>query len=378
MERQLTLLLGRLPAGEFRHLLLVRGGRAADVHRLCPPGPNIQVVVDPADGPDRLWGLRLATILQRHAVDLIHVRGLSMLVDAVIAARVAGALPVVFSFHGLEEQAAPLGHIRRLALRSALTQCAARFAVSDGAAAALAGRLGVSRASIEFLHNGVDVRRFAPSAGATDLRRALGLPIDRLVVLNVGNIKPIKGHGHLVEAVAALGPSMNKATFVIIGEDHLGGAIQREAARRLPGGDVRFPGRVDDVLPWYQAADVFVLPSLYEGASNALLEAMACGLACVATDVGGNREVVAHGRSGLLAPPGDPGALAAALRFLFDDPGQRRALGRAAREVVCARYDIDRTWSAYADAYSTAAADRTARRAALPTRTDSAQRGTCA
>jgi glycosyltransferase involved in cell wall biosynthesis len=101
---------------------------------------------------------------------------------------------------------------------------------------------------------------------------------------------------------------------------------------------VRFTGSVTDVRPLLAAMDVFVLPSWAEGMSNALMEAMAAARPVVATAVGGNTEVVAHGRTGILVPPGDPGAIAAAVSGFLHEPERAARLGAAAREFVTDRF----------------------------------------
>jgi glycosyltransferase involved in cell wall biosynthesis len=114
---------------------------------------------------------------------------------------------------------------------------------------------------------------------------------------------------------------------------------------------VRFHGRVDDPAVHTRAADLFVLPSLSEGISNALLEAMAQGLPCIATDIPGNRDLIRDGETGLLVPTGDPGALAQRIALLAGDEGLRASLGRAARRLVEVRFDIDSVAREYAALY---------------------------
>jgi glycosyltransferase involved in cell wall biosynthesis len=118
-------------------------------------------------------------------------------------------------------------------------------------------------------------------------------------------------------------------------------ALEREASRLGIEPYVRFLGQVRDVAPYLAAADVFVLSSDAEGFSNALLEAMASSLACVATDVGGNAEALAEG-AGVVVPPRDESALAAALTALLADESRRKALGEAARRRAVETFGLER------------------------------------
>ena len=115
-------------------------------------------------------------------------------------------------------------------------------------------------------------------------------------------------------------------------------ALEGHAATIGPAGRIRFTGTVADVRPLLAAMDVFVLPSWAEGMSNALMEAMAAGRPVVATAVGGNTELVSDGRTGVLVPPGDPGAIARAVGDLLRDPDRATRLGAAARDDVTRRF----------------------------------------
>ena len=136
-----------------------------------------------------------------------------------------------------------------------------------------------------------------------------------------------------------------------LGEGPLASSLE-ERARALGMADrARFPGRVKDVPRHLAEADIFVLPSLSEGISNALLEAMAHGVPAIATDIPGNRDVIEDGRTGILVPPGDAPALSAALLRLARDGKLRETLGRAGRRLVEDRFDIRKVAGMYAEMY---------------------------
>lgn len=338
LERQLLQTISHLPYEKFRHVLVVRGcdedGMIGD--QACDD--NVTVIRQQARKKERLWPVRLASILRDHSVDVLHVRGMTMLMDALVAARIRGDTAVAFSFHGIERAGAGFGPMRRRMYRAAVARCDDRWAVSPAAAKAIASELRMAPDQFGVLPNGVDTGLYVPAGCPAEIRRRLNLPKDRTVVLTVGNLKPIKGHDVLLEAIRQLRGDTDQLTVVLVGGDYLDGALQRWAAEHLPDADIRFVGRQGDTLPWYQAADLFVLPSRWEGMSNALLEAMSCGLPVISTSIGGNQDVIDHGRTGLLVAPGSPVELGLAIRRLMKDEVCRDALARAARRHVQNEY----------------------------------------
>jgi len=329
LEHQLIQTVGNLPCDGFRHVLVVRGRDDEGIARARALDSHIEIVEQAARKRDRLWPLRLASILQKRSVDVLHVRGMTMLLDSLLAARFCGNVALAFSFHGFEHAGSSIGRVRRFVYRAAIAGCDDRWAVSRVAADAIASELRMAPEQFGILPNGVDTRRFAPVVDKAEVRQRLGLPLDRTIILSVGNLKPIKGHDTLLEAMRTLQGATALCTLVLVGKDYSKGALQHQARAQLPDADIRFVGRRSDPLPWYQAADVFVLPSRWEGLSNALLEAMSCGLPVVATAVGGNKDVIDHGRTGLLAKPDCPGAFGAAIRHMLVDTDHRAALARA-------------------------------------------------
>lgn len=353
LEGRLLGLIDGLPADRFRHVLVVRGCDAEQT-QLNPnrPANNVCVINEPAKGRDPFWSRRLISIIREQSVDVLHVRGLSMLLDAVLAGWRAPDTRVAFSFHGFEQHGRRISRLRRALYRRAIMRCDARWAVSDAAARSIADVLEVDREVFEVLPNGVDTARFSPTVRRFTIRRALGLSPDRLIVLTVANLKPVKGHPVLLDALAGMRKYTPRITVIMVGGDYLDGEIQARAARHLPDFDIRFAGEQADVLPWMQAADLFVLPSLYEGLSNSLLEAMSCELPCVASRVGGNTGVIEHGESGLLVAPGDPVELASAIQFMLEDFDARASIGAAARRAVLREHRIGECVRRYGEAYA--------------------------
>ncbi|MGE5227581.1 MAG: glycosyltransferase [Planctomycetaceae bacterium] len=207
-------------------------------------------------------------------------------------------------------------------------------AVADDVADAFARTTGVARDRITVVPNGVDTDRYPAPVDRAAVRRGLGLgPQDR-VLIAVGTFKRQKGHVHLLEAFAKVAAGHDDVHLLLAGDGDLRPEIERRVAELGIGGRVHLLGSRRDVPALLAASDGAVLPSLWEGMSNALVEAMASGLPVVATDVSGTNQVMVDGTTGWLVPPGEAGALAAAIEELLEDPGRARARGAAARERV--------------------------------------------
>ncbi len=205
---------------------------------------------------------------------------------------------------------------------------------------------GVAPQKVALIPHGVALERFRPASPEerAALRARLGLPIDGRIVIYAGRLLRGKGLDTLLGAFRDVARAQPSAHLVIAG-DGAGQSLSVEAELRAAAqadglaGRVRFPGRVDAVADWLRASDVFAFPSLYEALGIALVEAAACGLPAVASRTGGIVDVVEDGRSGLLVPPGDQAALAAALARVVADHALSRGMGEAARAIARSRFD---------------------------------------
>ena len=352
LEGQLTQVIDRLPADCFRHVLVFRNGR----NEVSPPvRGDVEIVSLDDPARNRKWALRLAGVLRSLEVSVVHNRELFTAHDTVAACRLAGVRRAAFSFHGFTDATGPPGLRARWLWRRALRRYQARWAVSEAARDAITRTLGLRRESFSVLRNGVDCARFHPIGDDPDrvaaMRRRLGLPVDRVVLLAVGNVTAVKNHQLILEAIRSAGIGSDRYVLAIVGGDRLDGRVRAWASVNLSGHDIRLVGPTTAIVDWYHAADAFVLSSRSEGMCNALLEAMACGLPVVATDVPGNREVVRSDTNGLLAAVDDPAAFGDALSRVVADGKLRRRLGRAGQEHVAAEFDIARTVAEYGRAY---------------------------
>jgi glycosyltransferase involved in cell wall biosynthesis len=210
--------------------------------------------------------------------------------------------------------------------------------------------VGRPAAKVTTIQNGVDLDRFS-RASRSEARAALGVPDDTLVVGTVGRLDPVKDQSGLIRAFAGALPFHPGALLMIAGDGpcraELAGVVRSLGLEQR----VRLLGERKDVPNVLAGLDVFVLPSIAEGMSNTVLEAMASGLPVIATQVGGNPEMVEDGVSGLLVPARDPGALTAALRSYLSDPHLRSLHGKASRERVFRDFSLARMNGAYDHLY---------------------------
>jgi len=222
-------------------------------------------------------------------------------------------------------------------------------AVSQAVADAHLARGMVDGAKVAVVPNGVDVQQWRPDAETRAAMRARFNLTDEFLWLAAGRLEPAKDYPTLLRAFAGLPET---ARLAIAGG---GAAIGELLARAVELGvqrRVRFLGFVPDVERWMQAADGFVLSSRWEGLPMALIEAAACGLPLVVTEVGGVREVVAPGRTGFLAPAGDAAGLTAAMnRLMQTPPEQRREMGERARRDAIERFSLSAVLDAWEELY---------------------------
>ena len=335
---------GQLVALRLAHALREHGG---DALFLSPePGPFVELTraegfavrrVDVSRLHRVRGAFRLARLLRADRIDVLHTHTLAAANTlGRLAARFA-RVPVVSHLH-IENHFRPA---TRLLLRGVDNRtargCAALVAVSEDTKRAYE-RQGYPRGRIEVVYNGVELDG-TPVGG---LRDELGVPPNAPLVGEIGRLCDVKGQRELLAALAQL----PDAHAVLVGADlERGGAYQRELERHAEELGVRervvFAGRRDDAAAVLAELDVLVLPSWTEGLPLVVLEAMARRRPVVATPVGGTPEVVVEGETGLLVPPRDPDALAAALGRLLADADLRRRMGEAGYRRVAERFSAD-------------------------------------
>lgn len=285
---------------------------------------------------------RLGAILRRFRPTVVHCHDYK---SVTVAALASHGRKLVFTMHGDLRETVGSTLLKRLG-NWALRRCDAVVGVSDSTAAD-AGELGVRPERIHLIRNAVDTDRYRPSGNRADAREALGLPADGFLIGAVGRLSEEKGHAFLLEAVARLGFPWRLA---LVGDGPLEPELRTMSAELGLTDRVHFLGRLENVECVYHALDVLAQPSHREGLPLTVVEASACAVPVVATDVGDVGRVVLDGCTGLLVPAGDPEAMAAALTRIECD-AFRGQMGRAGREHVVASFGAKAMAQSYQKLY---------------------------
>jgi glycosyltransferase involved in cell wall biosynthesis len=338
-ENAMFMLLESLDREAWRPTLLL--DRAPGVEPLSARATALEVpVLEVEPLPLGLAGARrvpaMARLLRARRPDVFHAHMSSPVAGKwALAAAVLARVPAVLGTVQVGEYEPP-DRAARWQLRALSRGVGGYLAVSRDIAAELVERLGWPEEKIEVVYNAVDPEHFEVRAPPA-LREELGAGGGRPLVLTAARLDAQKGHPVLLEAAMRV----PDAVFALAGEGPERAALEALAKELGIADRVRFLGRRDDVPELLAACDVFALPSLYEGSSLAVLEAMAARRAVVSSAIGGTDELIEDGRSGLLVAPGDAAALAAALQRLLTDPELRARLAERARDRV--ERDLTRT-----------------------------------
>ncbi|MHB8100643.1 MAG: glycosyltransferase [Methanosarcina sp.] len=205
--------------------------------------------------------------------------------------------------------------------------------------------LGINENNVIVVPNGVDTEKFKP-AGKENARKLLNLPLDKNIILFVGALRSIKGVDYLIEAAKNFVDS-NTELYLVGRDDGLKKSLKKMAQDFKITDFIKFIGPVnhEDIPLWVSASDILVLPSLSEGRPNVVLEALACEVPVVATDVGGIPELIINGETGYLVPAKNPLELSEKVNKLLGDENQREKMGKFGRKSIIQR---GLTWEAHA------------------------------
>ncbi len=353
-----------------------------DLIRRLPSSEFSAVVAAPRDGifferfrdlgvtvvelPVRRLGLRhlLSTIhlIRTLGIQVVHTHGKGPGLYGRLASRWAG-VPAVHTFHGIHYGGySRLGQVLYLALERRLSRLSHTIinVSASQEAEGLSLRLFEPSQSVVVV-NGIDFEELDRTLTSSPVRReSLGLTADDLVLGSVSRFDPIKRVQTLLQAFQLLVPRIPRLTLLLVGGGGEEERIRCLVAEMGLGKRVIFTGFLENPVRIYPVLDLYVATSLKEGLPLSLVEAMGAGLAVVATNVPGHRDVVVHGETGLLVPPEEPVVLAEAISSLLSDPQQRRRMGEAGRHRALKEFSIQAMVEGTAEVYrrARASADR--------------------
>ena len=352
LENGVVNLINHLPA--FRHAVVAVTEITSFKDRVKAPGTQFIALNKPPGQGFWLYP-RAYRLLRELRPAVVHTRNLGTM-EFQLPAWAARVPLRVHSEHGWDVN--DLGGVSRMnqRLRRVYGPGVHRFvALSKAIQDYLTGPVGFAPGRVQRICNGVDTRRFAPSASVPEAwpyRRG-----EHLVIGAVGRMQAVKDPLNLVDAFLRLRElcptDWPRLRLVMLGGGPLLEAARERLASACAADRAWLPGDRSDVAALLPQFDVFALPSQAEGISNTLLEAMACGCAPVATAVGGNPELVQDGGNGLLVPPSDSDALARALARLVAEPALQQRLAQASRARANEEFSLQGMVSAYAALYAT-------------------------
>jgi glycosyltransferase involved in cell wall biosynthesis len=291
--------------------------------------------------------LRARRLFRRLRPDIVHTHTYFPHIVARPAARSAGVPVVVSSIQtnlargrGLSGKGIPLRNKLVPKLVSMTDRFADRLFVVSLDIEEEYARRNVSPEKVVCVPNGVQVDKFASGADRNGVRRELGIEPDARVIGTACTLIPRKRVDLIVRLAKTLAPKVPDITVLIVGDGPERSSLEALAEKLGVAAKTRFLGARDDVHRILPAMDIFLLPSMMEGTSLALMEAMASGRACVATAIGGTPEIITDGESGLLVHPGDGPSLADAVLRLIEDDRLRESIARRGQQRVRQDYDV--------------------------------------
>jgi sugar transferase (PEP-CTERM/EpsH1 system associated) len=346
LENGVVNIINKSPSHLVHELCLL--SRAGDfVNRLTKP--VVYHEMNKRAGNDFRMMFRLRDLFMRRGVDVVHTRNWGGF-DGVMAACLTKRPALIHGEHGRDfDDPGGLKQRRNVARRLLAFRAKKFVTVSKDMYTWLQSTVSIPQEKLTLIPNGVDTARFRPGRDL-ELRRELGIAEDEFVVGTIGRLDPIKNHVGLIESVGLL-RNDGKVRLVIVGDGPERGRV--EDALRKFGGDLRplLLGYRADVERLYRTFDAFALNSFAEGMSNTLLEAMSSGLPIICTGVGGNVELVAHRRTGMIVQSGDNQGLADAIREYAADEDLRSLHGDNARRFIVQNFSLEKMVQRYVALY---------------------------
>jgi glycosyltransferase involved in cell wall biosynthesis len=303
--------------------------------------------------PTGLRSIRAALLLfqHRHEFDVVHIHGQHLFSTPVILLCRLLAIPTILKITIAGQTTSPMALDKllpkgwnpcRKLVNGVSRLTSAYLAISTEIVDELKSQ-DIAPDRIVALPNGVNTERFHPVTAEEQqqLKYKLGLPPDKKVMLFASRLIERKGYDIMLEAWRNIHLACPSTVLMLVGKGSPEAVHALEQLQQELGKDsIFYKGEVLDTAPYLQASDLFIFPSRQEGLPNALLEAMACGCACVASDIGGCSDLIISEKNGLLFPSGDPAGLVEAVKLMMSKSEQMETFGQKAYETVKANHDI--------------------------------------
>jgi len=332
--------------GDYRHWVVARDGHISAAARI--EGATVEMLASPRRSSFLHSALAFRSMVKELRPDLVLTYNWGA-IEATWGASMAGGFPVIHAEDGFGNDEATGRKFRRVWARRFILPRTAKVVVPSRTLFDIArDEFRVPESKLLYIPNGVDTGRFRPRPGG-EVREQLGIARDAFVVGNVGHLRGEKNVGLLVSAFASL--RVPEARLLVAGEGPMLAALRQQAEAEGCADRILWLGAVNDPAPLYAAIDVLALSSNTEQMPLALLEAMACGLPVVATDVGDCREMLGEAAESQVVPARDETAFSRALERFAGDGDERRRTGERNRSRCSAHYSLETMIERYRSLY---------------------------
>ncbi len=342
-------LLNKLDPGQFESTLIVTD-KVYDLLNLDTSKTRL-IELNKKKGNDFSLPYKLYKLFKKEKFHIVHTHAWGTLVEGVLAAKSAGVPVVIHGEHGTFHK-----DFKRKIIQKVFYKWADYLmSVSDVLAKEIAQTIGINENKFHTILNGVDVDRFAPNPlKRAAYREELGFKETDFILGTVGRPNPVKNHSLIIHALKEIVSKFSHAHVIIIGDSPLDS--QRDAMQALAkdldvADHVHFLGTKEDIPGYLNTFDTFLLPSLREGCSNVLQEAMATGLPIVASNVGGNPELITHGKTGLLFNVQDINEFIGQIMQFIEHPELKTQFGARAREQAVTNFSLPTMIKSYSEYY---------------------------
>jgi sugar transferase (PEP-CTERM/EpsH1 system associated) len=339
MERGLLNLINYGDRDRFQHIILCLTEAGAFAKLLASPSCTV-IELHKKEGNDWRLPWRIAQVARQHMIDILHARGWPAMVETIIGGWLAGVSATMYTFHGKTFNELQGVNFQRRWVQRIMIRSFNRVMTLNGSMRAdLSAECLLPEAFIQIIANGVDLDIFCPQQKRQSLRAGFNLPKDRLIVGNVARLDPVKNHEVILRALCRINKAI-RPFFLLVGDGGHRIALQRQIHKLGLDSDVCLFGYSNRISELLNCMDFYVQSSLYEGFSNTVLEALACGLPILATKVGGTTDILTENEEGFFFQPTDDKMLASLFVRLLQDQELRCVLGEQARRRAAQYFPV--------------------------------------
>lgn len=330
MERGLLNLINYGDRDRFHHVVLCLTEAGAFAKLLTSPSCTV-IELHKKQGNDWRLPWLIAQKARQHMIDILHARGWPAMVETIVGGWLADVPAMVYTFHGKTfNELQGVSFKRRWIQRIMIRRYNRVMTLNRSMRSDLSAECLIPEAFIQIIANGVDLNIFRPQQEKLSLRVAFNLPKDRVIVGNVARLDPVKNHEVILRALSRV-EKVLRPFFLLVGDGSHRVALQRQIYELGLDSDVCLFGYSNHIPKLLNCMDFYVQASLYEGFSNTVLEALACGLPVLATKVGGTTDILTENKEGFFFQPTDDEMLASLFVLLVRDQELRCVLGEQAR-----------------------------------------------